>query len=252
MEDLGCLVRHPYAPSLDRIECSKGYTASNTRLVCVAVNFGMNEWGEDVYRELAKAAVEHGKVADLARSNHDWTQKQKAIIQEAQLRVANADGADKVHLTRVLAGHKATLKKGREGLSLAAKKANDNRKLKHCTTVLPSSAVVDTDADPTNSRLVRWVESDERLNHLGHGVQFLHDEVQRQPVAFLENFDWLQKNGGSPPTVVLPGSCPTSITAARWAEIIQNTREAVLVFLSDDANLNWSFRHGSVRIIANC
>ena len=34
-------VKHPFAPSIDRINCSKGYTLDNVRLVCVAVNFGL-------------------------------------------------------------------------------------------------------------------------------------------------------------------------------------------------------------------
>lgn len=44
-----------FAPSVDRIDCSKGYTESNCRLVCVAVNIAMNEWGEQVFARLARA-----------------------------------------------------------------------------------------------------------------------------------------------------------------------------------------------------
>jgi len=47
--------RNPWAPSLDRIDSRKGYTWSNCRLVCVAVNLAMNEWGEEVLFKLAKA-----------------------------------------------------------------------------------------------------------------------------------------------------------------------------------------------------
>jgi hypothetical protein len=35
------LVKHPFAPSIDRRSSSGGYTKDNVRLVCVAVNFGM-------------------------------------------------------------------------------------------------------------------------------------------------------------------------------------------------------------------
>lgn len=45
----------PWAPSLDRIDSSKGYTAKNCRLVCVAVNFALNQWGEAVFRKIATA-----------------------------------------------------------------------------------------------------------------------------------------------------------------------------------------------------
>lgn len=45
--------RAPYAPSLDRIDGQKGYSRDNCRLVCVAVNFAMNEWGENVFKYVA-------------------------------------------------------------------------------------------------------------------------------------------------------------------------------------------------------
>jgi hypothetical protein len=51
------LVKHPFAPSIDRILSSGGYTEDNVRLVCVAVNFGMGQWGPEVYMTLARAAV---------------------------------------------------------------------------------------------------------------------------------------------------------------------------------------------------
>lgn len=49
--------RRPFAPSLDRIDCSKGYTLLNCRLVCVAVNVAMNEWGEGVLLAIATSIV---------------------------------------------------------------------------------------------------------------------------------------------------------------------------------------------------
>lgn len=39
---------YPLAPSIDRIDCSLGYAPDNCRLVCAAVNFAMNRWGESV------------------------------------------------------------------------------------------------------------------------------------------------------------------------------------------------------------
>lgn len=45
----------PFAPSLDRIDSTKGYTRANTRLVCVCVNMAMNQWGETVLRTIAEA-----------------------------------------------------------------------------------------------------------------------------------------------------------------------------------------------------
>ena len=46
---------HPLAPSLDRIDSSIGYTRANTRLVCVAINYGMNEFGEDMFKTICQA-----------------------------------------------------------------------------------------------------------------------------------------------------------------------------------------------------
>jgi hypothetical protein len=49
------LVKHPFAPSIDRRLSSGGYTEDNVRLVCVAVNFGMGQWGEELYMTLARS-----------------------------------------------------------------------------------------------------------------------------------------------------------------------------------------------------
>ena len=48
---------HPIQPSLDRIDSSKPYDAQNIRLVCLAVNYCMRQWGESVFRTVAAATV---------------------------------------------------------------------------------------------------------------------------------------------------------------------------------------------------
>lgn len=45
--------RRPYAPSVDRIDASKPYQDDNVRVVCVCVNYALNEWGEKVLRQMA-------------------------------------------------------------------------------------------------------------------------------------------------------------------------------------------------------
>ena len=45
---------HPYNPSLDKIVPAEGYTKQNTRLVCVAVNIALNEFGEEVLRKVCE------------------------------------------------------------------------------------------------------------------------------------------------------------------------------------------------------
>ncbi len=47
--------RRPFAPSVDRIDCSKGYVVGNVRIVCVAVNVALSDWGDGVLYELAKS-----------------------------------------------------------------------------------------------------------------------------------------------------------------------------------------------------
>lgn len=52
----GTSYRRPWAPSIDRIDCSKGYVPGNVRVVCSAFNTMRNEFPDDVVRTLAEAA----------------------------------------------------------------------------------------------------------------------------------------------------------------------------------------------------
>jgi hypothetical protein len=96
---------------------------------------------------------------------------------------------------------------------------------------------------------IRWVESGEKLENLGHGVQFFHDEL-RHKVAFLEEFGWLHEPG-SPATVRILSVCPDAITDRHWSEILRSACEAVVVFLSSDANWAGKFRHGPMSVCFN-
>jgi hypothetical protein len=60
LEVIGERNQRPFAPSIDRIDSMKGYTRDNCRLVCVAVNYAMNSWGETVIHDLF-AAWKRGK-----------------------------------------------------------------------------------------------------------------------------------------------------------------------------------------------
>ena len=57
--------RAPYAPSLDRINSMLGYEKGNVRLVCVAVNWALSDWGQDVFE-----AVATGYVSTILREMH--------------------------------------------------------------------------------------------------------------------------------------------------------------------------------------
>lgn len=62
IKDGKCRVR-PWAPSIDRIDCSHGYTANNIRLVASAVNIALNDFGEEVLTRIAMGIikVKYGK-----------------------------------------------------------------------------------------------------------------------------------------------------------------------------------------------
>lgn len=53
--------RRPFAPSLDRIDSTKGYVAGNVRLVCLIVNCALGDFGDDAFERMARAYV--GRVA---------------------------------------------------------------------------------------------------------------------------------------------------------------------------------------------
>lgn len=52
---------HPFSPSLDRITPGLGYTKENTRLVCTAINLALNEFGGDVFEQIAKGYLRKGE-----------------------------------------------------------------------------------------------------------------------------------------------------------------------------------------------
>jgi hypothetical protein len=61
---------NPYAPSIDR-KVRGDYTPENCRMVLVGINFGMNCWGEEAYRNIAKAYLKHRRVRRIDASRCD-------------------------------------------------------------------------------------------------------------------------------------------------------------------------------------
>lgn len=53
---LGNAHKRPWMPSIDRIDCTKGYTRDNVRIVCVAVNTLLQDWGDPVWLAIKLAA----------------------------------------------------------------------------------------------------------------------------------------------------------------------------------------------------
>jgi hypothetical protein len=56
--------RRPWVPSLDRKDAKLGYTKENARLVCTAINFAMNSWGEENFEKVARAFLERHPKGD--------------------------------------------------------------------------------------------------------------------------------------------------------------------------------------------
>ena len=53
--------QRPFAPSIDRIDCSKGYTKDNIRFVCTIVNMALNQYGENIFAEMCSAYIKNKK-----------------------------------------------------------------------------------------------------------------------------------------------------------------------------------------------
>lgn len=51
--------RNPYAPSLDRIDNTKGYTKENCRIILWALNMGFADWGRENYILIARHLIEY-------------------------------------------------------------------------------------------------------------------------------------------------------------------------------------------------
>jgi len=57
--------RRPWFPSIDRKDSRGNYSLENCRIVCVAVNIAMCEWGHFVLKRMARAMVLGPLAADI-------------------------------------------------------------------------------------------------------------------------------------------------------------------------------------------
>jgi|SRR5215208_1021263 hypothetical protein len=116
-------VKHPFAPSLDRIDCTGGYTPGNVRLVCIAVNFGLGQWGEEVFRSIAEATVRN---QPPPRTMPKAELDERISAAEAVLPLLN--DVERVRQIRRIAGLKRARTLGVAGLSKAAIAAQRTRR----------------------------------------------------------------------------------------------------------------------------
>lgn len=120
------LVKHPFAPSIDRRLSKGGYTQDNVRLVCVAANFGMGQWGEEVFLTLARAAVDREKqqIAEpQPDSSLEWNARYQERIAAAEALLLTLPEDDRPKQRRHIAALKRALTLGPSGLKAAAYKA---------------------------------------------------------------------------------------------------------------------------------
>jgi hypothetical protein len=164
-------------------------------------------------------------------------------------RSAAAKKAAKTRKFRAAARKAAETKKRRA----AAKKAVETRKLRAAGRKAAETKKGRAAAG-LKTRSIRWLNVEGRdMERLGHGVEFFHAElesIESRPIAFLEGFGW---RGNRPATVRVLQTPPDSVASDHWLKILDETREAVLAFLSDEDNfLDMSFRHGPIGMVVNC
>ena len=141
------LVKHPFAPSLDRRSSHRGYEPDNVRLVCIAVNFGMGQWGQELYLTFARAAVEFehrlersepgvpdAPLPEMTRldgllqvETSDWGMRQQERIDAAVEISLTLSGEAFRRQTRHIAGLRRARTLGPGGLRQAAKRAKKSR-----------------------------------------------------------------------------------------------------------------------------
>jgi hypothetical protein len=128
-KDYPATVRHPFGPSIDRISSKEGYDPSNVRLVCAAVNFGLGEWGDEVFLPIARGAVATANAALAADSPTPPLSLQERLDAAKDL-LESMRGADRLRQSRRVAALKRAVTLGPEGLKQAAHRAWTTRRAK--------------------------------------------------------------------------------------------------------------------------
>lgn len=73
--------RHPFSPSIDRRDSTKGYTVENCRLVSLIANVALSNWGDDVLHRFCTAVVKHNNEPGMV---HMWTKDPQTAPKSSQ------------------------------------------------------------------------------------------------------------------------------------------------------------------------
>lgn len=122
------LVKHPSAPSLDRIDSRLGYRPENARLVCTCVNFGMGQWGEEVLRRVAQGMFKKEASPPAPPEDEEWLRGQRAKLEAAEKLARGLSGEEWKAQRRRIAALKRSITVGPEGLRRAAERARYSRR----------------------------------------------------------------------------------------------------------------------------
>lgn len=75
----------PFAPSLDRIDCSRGYTPDNVRIVCLITNTAMLHYGKAAFGELAIAYCRNiGLIRDDSIASSHRPHPARTLVRDAR------------------------------------------------------------------------------------------------------------------------------------------------------------------------
>jgi len=117
------LVKRPYGPSLDRIDAQKGYVRGNVRLVCTAVNFGLGQWGDEVFLPIAEATARL-QASFLKSGGRRLSQRIEAALSILPL-LSKADAKRQI---RRIAALKRARTMGQIALTQSSKRARQSRR----------------------------------------------------------------------------------------------------------------------------
>jgi hypothetical protein len=116
------LVKRPFAPSIDQIEATNGYTLENARIVCVAANFAMNQWGLSTLLRVAHGVVVREQ--EEADGERAWYRRQREKLQDAEQLAISMTGETLAGQRHRIAGLKRAITMGPVKLSSSAVKAH--------------------------------------------------------------------------------------------------------------------------------